>query len=212
MSGTLHVEPGLAAGLSPPGGDAGEMIGVGGDQRRPALLRHDVLPVAACESRARELGRDQSIVGRQRGVVLYEYSRLAGAARTRPHDMAAEEALADVAAMREELRNGRAGHLAVGAPVVEGFHQRALADDGQFGQRERTLAQMRPGVAVERRACTCEADQRVAPRVGRRGDRRPAQGAHPQRLRGQRRGAPLIDGGTQRIRGRRLESWSHDAV
>jgi hypothetical protein len=115
-------------------------------------------------------------------------------------------------ALGDERGRGGARHLPVGAPVVERIHQRALGDDGQFAERERTVVQMRPCIAVERRVGARVAGQRQEPRVRRGGDGGRAQRPRPDRLRRQRRGAPRVDGGTHGIAARGFECDVHAAV
>ena len=204
----LHVEPGLALRLPPPRRDAGEMIAVGGDQRRAAVARRGV-PVARAERGADDLHRDQRVVHGERGGVLQEHAGRAGRARARPDEVAAAEALADVRARGDERLDVAPRDRAIRAPVVERRHELALGDDRQVGEAQRAARQVAPGAAIVRRV-----HARVREALGealllRGGDRGGAEAARPQEVRHQRADRPLVERGVQGIgKGRRRARMS----
>ena len=113
----------------------------------------------------------------------------------------------------ETRRRPRASIARIGAPVVERRHQRALGDDRQVGEPQRTGGQMR----ATRRDRTASVRARV--RDQRRRSARCAaarspprrESARPQHLGRQRRGVPLLERRPQRIgrRGRSAIMRSH---
>jgi hypothetical protein len=159
--------------------DAG-VISVRRDQRGASSLRRHGLPVASRESGAAELRADQRVIGRECAAVLHEDPGFAGAPRAGPDNVAALEALADMAALRKKGSDRGTRHRPIRAPVVEGRHQRPLGHHRQFGEFQRTIVQMRPGLGR-----TASGNARIAPA------RRSAR-SRPQRWRPRQASAPTV--------------------